>query len=115
MIVLQSISFQGPLVVWIINQQLGELGFSNPLALHVLVRFYQVLTSALVQHIEGVDDRPFFQLPLVIILFINLKAHQISSFLNEYNFSNLLKFFLNQELCRDSSDFQDAEDGSNEI
>jgi hypothetical protein len=73
------------------------------------------LTSALVEDIERVDDRPRFKLPPIIVFLVNLEAHDICTFLDKYNVVGLLKFLGNLELCWDSPDFQNVENGSNAI
>ena len=92
-----------------------EPGLPDPLALHVLGRFYQVLASALVQNIEGVDDRAFLELSLVIVNLIDLEAHHICTSLDKYYFIDLLKLFRNLVFCWYSPHFKHIEDLNDKI
>lgn len=76
-VVSNGICFHSPHVAGILKQKLYKRCLSNPLAVHVCARFNQVLTSALVQNIKGLDDGPFFELSAVIVLLVDLEAHQI--------------------------------------
>ena len=67
--------------------------------------FDQILASALVKHIECVDDWPFFKLSPVVIFLVNLEAHGIGSSLDKYHIIRLVKFFLDLEFGWDPPDF----------
>ena len=94
---------------------MGELALSDPLALHVLCRFGQVMASALVQNIEGVNYRPSFKLSFVVVRLIDPESHHIGSFLDKDDIVDLLHNLSDLLLSWDSPYFKHVEYGNDEV
>ena len=114
-VILNGVLLEADLKSRELKKQLLKISLPYPLAIHVLRGLDQVLRSTIIKDIKSIYNGSFFELSLIVILLIYLKAHDVGSFFDKNYLVTFADFFLDHGILINDSDHENLEDTSDEI